>query len=188
MTHDSENDREWREQLRASVDRPPFPALRVAARIAESIAVSKSPHAASAGQIPPRQFAWQPWVARLIVASAVYAAGLWTGQSFAPEAVAWRPARDDAAVPSIHPADVPFSIQASGSRYIAAVALLAELRSRLTAQQREAARAAAMAVLSGALLELAEAGDGALPAEVLPLVLRAGVRAAPGSAGVIVQP
>jgi hypothetical protein len=72
-------------------------------------------------------------------------------------------------------ATLPMSIQHSGSGYVASLAALTELRDRLTPEEREVARQVAISVLAGAIAELASAGDGRLPPEVLQAVLGQGV-------------
>jgi hypothetical protein len=75
-------------------------------------------------------------------------------------------------------ASLPMSIQQNGSSYVASLAALTELRDRMTPEEREIARQVAISVLAGAIAELALAGDGRLPPEILQAVLGQGVPAA----------
>ena len=71
-------------------------------------------------------------------------------------------------------ASLPLSIQRSGSGYVASLATLTELKDRMTPEEREVARQVAISVLAGAIAELALAGDGRLPPEILQAVLGQG--------------
>jgi hypothetical protein len=119
------------------------------------------------------------WGRRAAAALAIFASGTLVGRASAapgsddPE-MRYVPATTWGVVP---PGQVPMSIQGAGTGYVAALALYSELRDRLTPAQRDQARQAALAVLSGALAELAAAGDGRLPEDVLNTVLRYGVQA-----------
>jgi hypothetical protein len=113
------------------------------------------------------------WIARAAAAGVVFALGAWYGRANAPLIA---PAQPVPGMPAgTLPAELPLSIQTAGTGYVASLAMLSEMRDRLTPDQREQARQVALAVLSGAIAELAIAGDGRLPDGVLQTVLSHGV-------------
>ena len=108
------------------------------------------------------------WVQRLAAAAGFFALGLMLGRTtaerpspavqdlaFQLEASTSSPTGASSAIPApIAPERVAFSIQASGTDYVSSLALLSEMRSQLTPEERQQAKEVALAVLGGAMAEL----------------------------------
>lgn len=152
-----------------------FHAERVRARIETSLAAN--PSGAHLARTSARR-AWL-WTARAAAGLAVFLGGALYGRYAAPAAVspAAAPAIAFPAPDAVSPAQVALTIQGYGTGYVASLALLAEMRDRLTPEQRDEARQVALAALSGAMAELAAAEGGHLPGAVLRTVLHHGVAA-----------
>ena len=174
MTHHPDDlDPTVRDALRGAAPRADFPKGALRERIETSL--SARARSEPLRTRPPARAAIT-WFARAAAAAAMFVLGAWYGRANAPVVT---PAASNAfaALAGTLPAQVPFSIQSAGTGYVASLAMLSEMREQLTPEQREQARQVALAVLSGAIAELATAGDGRLPNGVLATVLSYGVPA-----------
>jgi hypothetical protein len=169
--HPDDLDSELREAMHAASPPAEFQRDALRDRIAGSLA-ERARSAPSRGR-PPAHIA-AVWLARAAAAVLIFALGAFYGRANAPvvESVS---SNAFAALEATLPANVPLSIQSAGTGYVASLALMSGMRDRLTPEQREQARQVALAVLSGAIAELATAGNGRLPNGVLETVLSYGV-------------
>ena len=171
--HPDDIDAGLRDALRDAAPPAGFDAGALRDRIDSSIAGRATPvpwHRAA-----PIRLA-VPWIARAAAAGVVFALGAWYGRSNAQAITPADPASGPFVAGTL-PAQLPLSIQSAGTGYVASLAMLSEMRERMTPEQREQARQVALAVLSGAIAELASAGEGRLPDGVLQTVLSYGVPA-----------
>jgi hypothetical protein len=126
------------------------------------------------------------WGLRAVAAGAFFLLGTYYTQLVATDVGLGQLGRIDgireaAPVRVMAGASVPLSIQESGSGYVASLAALTELRSSMTPEEREVARQVAISVLAGAIAELALAGDGRLPPEILQAMMGQGAPATEGN-------
>ena len=173
--HHDHDDRELGDALRHVAPSAPFDREGLRARIDAAVTEHEGRGHGARG--------WRHgilvWGTRAAAVLAIFSGGTFFGRVSAaparaePDMMAYVPAAMWGVVP---PSQVSMSIQGAGTGYVAALALYGELRDRLTPAQREQARQVALAALSGALAELAAAGDGRLPEDVLGAVLRYGVQ------------
>lgn len=131
-----------RAELREIAEAPEFPRERIRARIRHTLTSRATP--ARSPRRPVPVLAGLAASVLLFVAGAAY--GRWSA-SPAPAA-----SGRTAALPAA--TELPASIQAEGTRYVAALTRLTESADSLTPEQREQARQVALAVLYGAALEL----------------------------------
>ncbi len=111
------------------------------------------------------------WLQRAAAAAGFFALGLVLGRAtdagptldaprLQPRVGATAP--HSSATPAPIAADrLAVSIQASGTHYVSSLALLSEMRSQLSAEERQQAKEVALAVLNGAMAELLAEGDAA---------------------------
>ena len=166
-----------RDALRAAASAADFDAERLGERIAATIAERPSPAVAPLHGKRRTPALWL-WTGRAAAAALVFLGGALYGRLSAPAVDPAPPVTafvTPGAQDALLPAQVGIAIQAAGTGYVASLALLSEMRERLTVVQREQARQVALAVLTGALAELAAAEDGRLPNGVLRTVLSHGV-------------
>jgi hypothetical protein len=174
--HSHEDDSRLRDALRDAAPSARFDAETLRARIEESVA--RGPERAGRSHRRPRYRLLLFWSARAAAAVALLIIGAWYGRRSAEsESMRLIPAYQAmTAQPDLfRPVNVPLSIQSAGTGYVASLALLSEMRDQLTPEQHEQARQVALAVLIGAIAELAAGENGALPNGVLAAVLGHGV-------------
>lgn len=179
--HDRDPSAKVREALRAAAPPAPFDSGAMRERIRASIE-----HAGPSGGPWWDRGRIRLWVPRMAAAIALFAGGVATGvlvaDSETPGPVIIRQmAAGGGTLGDPTPSEVPLSIQAAGTRYVASVALLTELQDRLTPAQLDEAREVAFSALSGALAELVGTRDDDTAGRIVQTLLSRGLPARAGS-------
>jgi hypothetical protein len=174
--HSHEDNTRLRDALRDAAASPRFDTESVRERIEDSVA--RGPERVLRPHRGPDYRLLLFWSARAAAAVTLLIVGAWYGRRSAEsESMRLMPAYQAVTGQPdlLRPVNVPLSIQSAGTGYVASLALLSEMRDQLTPEQHEQARQVALAVLIGAIAELAAGENGALPNGVLAAVLGHGV-------------